>query len=676
MGCGCGAVRADLLGLTDEMLADLTTVGTVRRSRRELDGAKVGCTVVESADGSVVVEADDGTRCELSAAGSFDTWLCTCLAATRCRHLVRAVMAYREWTVADGSASAEPDTEGLPEPAAERAVEPVASESFWPGEVADEALRRALSPQVWRSAEAAADRGLLAQVSRGAIAVVRLHHPVSVTVRFLLGADLGYARCDCDAAAPCLHVALAVWAARGRPALDSSAGLFVTGEDWRAGDELLGQVEACLRDLVSVGVDAAHRVLGTPLDRLARQCEAAGLHALAGVLGEVGEELGRYAASDARFTGEGLVELLGEAFARLRSLRSRRPGRVPDRLVAGTAATGSTRLRSARLMGMGTEVIEREGRPLVRAVLVDARTGTACGLTRTRTEDPAKPSSGHRLAQVRIAGVPLAEWGAGQVLLTRGSRDGNGELSVGRQASVLPGSDFSALGPPHVAGSLDDLGRLQTRLPRVLDARSVATGLAAVRATVPGAPRFDPVAQQLQAGLLDARGAPLTLAAAWTSRSSAGLDALATLLGRAAETKEPVWVSGRWRWSAGTGAVVDPLLVTCGAQAVQPRVSLGSPGEGGLPVQTLETLPARSEAAILADVTRHLGGVLVSGLGRARVDDSPELADLARRCRDSGATRIAGLVDQLHGPDPADSAIEALVTLLLVACVGAPIVAG
>ena len=58
-------IRDDLLQLTENVLVDLTNKGTVRRALKELDG--FDGTVEARDDGTVVVTADDGTRCELLA---------------------------------------------------------------------------------------------------------------------------------------------------------------------------------------------------------------------------------------------------------------------------------------------------------------------------------------------------------------------------------------------------------------------------------------------------------------------------------------------------------------------------------------------------------------------------------------------------------------------------------
>ena len=69
------------------------------------------------------------------------------------------------------------------------------------------------------------------------------------------------------------------------------------------------------------------------------------------------DELARYETRSQEFTPSRLVELSAELLARAMSLANPEPERIPDRLVAGSPAQ-QTRVSKARLIGLGTELVE------------------------------------------------------------------------------------------------------------------------------------------------------------------------------------------------------------------------------------------------------------------------------------------------------------------------------
>lgn len=86
--------RADLLALTPEDLAALTSRGTVKRAQRDLETAELTFTIGETADGEVRVTWSDGARCVLPAGQTVADARCDCVVATLCRHVARFVLAY------------------------------------------------------------------------------------------------------------------------------------------------------------------------------------------------------------------------------------------------------------------------------------------------------------------------------------------------------------------------------------------------------------------------------------------------------------------------------------------------------------------------------------------------------------------------------------------------------
>ena len=439
--------RPDLLRLSDAVLEDLTNKGTLRRARKELGAASF--TITEADDGTVTVSADDGTTCVLYANRPFAEWTCSCLAANNCRHIVRAILHYQAACSELGVVEEKkPDSTDLPGPetpgvAAPGKVEP--ETVFNPASITREHLRAALSPAALRRADQLAGQGLLAHVGsiRG-ISVVRIHHPTPVSVRFLAGADLNYVRCTCHDPDPCLHAAVAVAAAAGRRFGDTGL-VSVAGDEWRPDASLLSEIRGAVGELVRVGAESGHRNLRGVWRRLAVRAREAELHHVADVLDELLDELARYEARSQEFTPSRLVELSAELLARAMSLGNPEPERIPDRLVAGSPAQ-QTRVSKARLIGLGTELVELDDECRLIAHLVDARSGAPMRVTKRITDEKRRPSS--QLAGGLVSGITIGSWGGGQVMSLGGRMFGHGDFShTNRSAVGVPASGTSISTP-------------------------------------------------------------------------------------------------------------------------------------------------------------------------------------------------------------------------------------
>ena len=321
--------RPDLLALSETALEDLTNKGTLRRARKELGTTTLD--VMEAENGTVTVTAGDDTTCVLYADRPFAEWSCTCLAASNCRHIIRAVLHYQ-------ASQSAPEAKKAPKADPCDSPEPANADSFDPAAITQDALEASLTATALRQAGELIRQGLLAHVGsvRG-ITVVRIHHPVPVSVRFLAGADLNYVRCTCRDPDPCLHVAMAVAAAGGR-GFGETGLVCVAGDAWRPDPVLLAEIWHAVKELVTVGAEAGHRNLRGVWRRLASRAREAELHHVAGVLDELLDELARYEARSQEFTPSRLVSLAAELLARTASLSNGAPQRVPDRLVAGSPA--------------------------------------------------------------------------------------------------------------------------------------------------------------------------------------------------------------------------------------------------------------------------------------------------------------------------------------------------
>lgn len=187
--------RTDLLALTPDLLAALSSRGLVKRALKDLDAGS-GPTVETAADGTVRGRYPDGTESELPPRQGLVSAVCSCAATGVCRHRVGLVLAYaRE---AEG---------GDPRPR---------EFTDWsPGAVDDAALETALGRPVPVAARQARERGYAAVVHRA-----RPESPTpavelsACTVRFPVPHEVGLALTD---AVPELRdeaIALAVWAFR------------------------------------------------------------------------------------------------------------------------------------------------------------------------------------------------------------------------------------------------------------------------------------------------------------------------------------------------------------------------------------------------------------------------------------------------------------------------------
>lgn len=169
-------MRSDLATMTPEALAALSNVGLVKRAQKEMAEGK-GPIVREEPDGTVVATFAEGVSTKLLVGKSLKDTLCSCGAKGICRHRVAAVLAY----------AASAGTETRP-----------------PWAMTTEELEVWLGERI-SLVDAAESAGVDVEVGTRPWAA----RFSGCTVRFLAGADLSHAKCDC-AASWCVHVPLAV----------------------------------------------------------------------------------------------------------------------------------------------------------------------------------------------------------------------------------------------------------------------------------------------------------------------------------------------------------------------------------------------------------------------------------------------------------------------------------
>ncbi len=630
----------NLADLTPQVLTELTNVGTVRRAAKDLD---VAIAWSDGPGGALIADAADGTRCTLGP-GPFDDWECSCPAMFRCRHLVRAVLVWQR-------DHAEP-TADAPEPSAD-APGPPATDGTAPAPAADppdgprlgsppEAAAPSgadlFAPRLRAQGERLASGGITARVTSVPRLRVRLLHPVDIGVRYPVGTDARYARCECGAAA-CVHLYLAERARElAAPGLaDASAVLVDTTEPAPDRVDASGW-HAWLDQLLDVGLGAADALIGGAV-RLATAWEAQGRVHPAAALREIVVQLEHHRAHDAQLSPERLLLLIGEVEGRLRALSFDGPapravvaGR-PDAEVAGDAA---------RLLGLGASWEHVGGWNALRVFLLDVRTGAVLTLSAEREDtEEHQVQPGDLLAQ-RRSGVPLADWAVGNALVPRFRRVGDA-LAIGRtRVSVAPspGIDLGGLAAVLPDGFADVAAQL-SGVPGPLGPRRPSDGVAVAPVAQVGDVRVDGPTSTVRALLQDASGRTAHLEWSWGARTVEGARRLVGLLTDGTVTA----VAGRWH-PGEDGLRVTPTAVWVEGGVFLPQVdrALGCDPTAAPRLPGASTDPWRASWDAVAE---PLGRLLILGGRRGGPGVAAELARAARRAEENGLPRLAARADAL-----------------------------
>jgi hypothetical protein len=646
-GEGAVAVRADLCAVTEEDLAAFSNRGSVNRAAKEAAGGALTCELVEADDGAVHATWSDGFTIDIPADKTLRESRCSCLAIGTCRHVVRTVLYYQR-------------TQKAP-----RAVEP------WdPGQIPDAELEKHLPRAALEKARALLEAGLLAELVRSSKPLARLHG-LACNVRFRVPGDVRYAAADCAPAAAPAMAALAVWSFRRLPA-GVTAGFVVTGQPSAPPAAALDELDAAARAWFTHGLAGAPPHLDADLRRLESACRAAELTWPAENVAAFGEELARYAAHDALFSPERMIETVGELLARVDALRSA-TGAVPLPLVRGNADDRPIELGAARLVGLGCGVRVRRGGVRLVAHLQDLDSGTVSIVARDFRADPddAEPRPFHRLGDVPITqGAGLAQIGRSQLLLSKAKRSASGTITIGRSRCTLSpqGYAWEQLREPTLVDDLDELrARLAALPPSCLRPLHAAESFHVLAVTGAEQPGFDEARQQITATLRDADGRAATLVHPYHARAHQGCE---LLLARLTQDRT-VMVAGQVALTHA-GITIEPAMVVLekGGKrtAVQPWVdrapeiasTASAAGGGG------EREPV---GAYLGELHASLAGLLQTGLRRADEASARRLRDSARAGESLGLGRLPGRVGHLAGAldaklhdarwDPAAAAVAA-----------------
>ena len=620
-------MRDDLIAVTDEDLAVFSNRGTVNRAAKEAAGGTLTCKLTEAADGAVDAEWSDGWKIDLPADKTLREGRCSCLAIGTCRHIVRTVLHYQ------------------------RTHRATRSSAPWdPGEISDAELEKHVPRAALEQARALLDAGMLAELVRSAKPLARLHG-LACNVRFRVPGDIRYAAADCAASAAPTMVALAVWAFRRLPA-DTVAGFVVTGQPAPAPSAALDAVDSAARAWFTHGLAGAPPHLDADLRRLEAACRQAQLTWPAENVAAFAEELSRYAAHDAIFSPDRMIETVGELLGRIDAIRAG-TGAVPQLLVRGSADDRAIELGTSRLVGLGCGVRVRRGSVRLVAYLEDPDSGAVSVMTRDFRDDPdeKEPTPFHRLGAAPITqGVGLAQIGRSQMLLAKAKRTASGVLTIGRsRCTVTPqGYAWEQIREPVLIDDLDELrARLAALPPACLRPRRAAESFHVLAVTGAEHAHFDEARQQIVATLSDAEGRTATLTHPYHARAQDGFELLLARLSQ-----------DRVRMVAGhvalthAGITIEPTMVVFEADgkrsAVQPWVDRAT-DEIHATAGAAGAVATEAVAAYMGELQASLAGLLQVGLRRADDAAARRLHDSARAGESLGLGRLPERVSRLAG---------------------------
>lgn len=548
-------MRQDLLVLTDDDLATISNRGTVKRSTKELKKGKLSFEVEElDGEGGLRFEWSDDVTCTFPADVVVREAECTCPATGMCRHIIRSVLAYREWAAEQGGEVGEQGEELL---SADQ-LEP------WdPGEFTDEQLEAAFNKRRLRKAKKLYEGGLVLELVRSTKPLARFHK-LGHTLRFQVPGDLRYTRCDCAEETPCSHVPMAIWAFRELEA-EQQSGYVPTapGNEPRA-DKHLNASEEKLGELLQHGFTGTPKAAMTRIQQLEHQLEQAEFIWPATILRDLRQQYDHYANHDARFSPTYVADLIGEFLIRSDALRQNTTP-IPRLFIRGTVDDAVTNLGQTRLVGLGCTVIHRRKSVIIQSLLQDNATGVimALGHEFLNPEDESvTPPDFASLGQKRILkDRDIASLGRGQLVLKKAKLHADHHIELGRApASVYP-QNFaweSLPAPVHVEHFDEVRARLATLPPASLRPRRVGEDFHVVPIKHVEEATFSVRDQAVTATLVDELGRHALLFHPFTNRNRAGTERLLAWLSRAPEDIQ--FVAGAMRIGAH-GLIIRPTAV-------------------------------------------------------------------------------------------------------------------
>ncbi len=543
-------MRQDLLNLTIDDLITLSNRGLVKRAQQESASPDLKGTIQEDDAGNVQVTWSDDIGCTLPAATTLSQSQCSCPATSLCRHLLRSVLLYQSNSNSMGN-----DDATQPESS---------SDTEWnPGSITDEILNQHYSKTELTKLRSQFDLGQVISVSCGIKPTAHLHS-LALNLRFLVPHDLRYTHCDCDEAAPCRHVPLAVWAFR-QLAPDQTQALIATETQPIATPiDLLDDLEVHLRELATVGMVGMTQPLRDRFSRLEVRCRSAELVWIAEILLDLIQAGDDYQHHNAQFDREQVLDYISELWIRSDALRNhvlvKNP--VPQLFIRGSAQDCTVPLGSARLVGLGCGVTHRSSGVTLTAYLQDVDSGTVVALPKSVANPEADqvPKPFWQLSHHSVGkGMQLGSIGAGQILMKGGKRSPSGQLIPGRAPmSLNPQSyQWEKLRSPLRLDSFAELtDRLQKLPPPQLRPRRITEQLQVLSIADVKSVEFDTATQTVRSIVTDSCGMIAHLVHPYFHRGRFGVEQLLTQL----QESELKFVSAQVSMS-NRGLILAPIAL-------------------------------------------------------------------------------------------------------------------
>lgn len=652
--------RQDLLELTPAALMALANPGFVKRGQKDLAAGVVPALDID-ASGTVTATYDDGCIARLPVGCTLRDAQCSCTASAMCRHRVTLVLAWQARAAA-----------AAPSPAnhADAAVPAAALAAPWsPAQFDLPALAAALPPGVMDQAERLRQDAPVITVHpwAGEDSPPSAQLPMC-SVRFFARGSIAHARCDCRQGGNCAHVVLAVLAfaqaerlgplqaphtlqlRRADTASDAASG-------WGAAAEALhADIDALLLSLWLDGGAQPLIAIATRIQTLRTRARAQGWCWIDDALAELRHLLQARQARSTRFAPLALLDLVVGLWARLQSaaqLACQAAPALPAAQVLGIGVNGEVALDRLRLVSLGAALWRDEREEGASVLWADPDTQSVTVMARQwPLEAQAPPHIGER----RVAGHPLRQLAASQVITQRATRSANGTINVAAQrqhTGLLPLSPraWDELGAPLRHPDPAALAaHLARQPPAFTQPRVAAAGIAGgapaafhvvqVDALQTAHVGWDPVTQTLHAELVarDGQGTGLRLLHPHRAAAPDAVDVLARVLdGHYGALRA---VAGNVHLQGGA-LVMQPTALLTDTQAVVPQVH---PPVAPLPVPAI----AAAGSTPLLDTLEQLALLLQQGLRHQHGGGWDRVQEQAHRLQLAGYRQAAAQLRELR----------------------------
>lgn len=545
-------MRSDLLALSEDDLAALTNRGTVKRALRELDNGQPSYRL--DVDGKELrFHWSDGTICTFPAGQTIHEARCSSGIPGISRHLIRSVLAYQR--------QRESDSQEVQRDAGWQL------DAVWnPGDISDEQLCQHFRPAAVTRARELYERGVLAEVTRGAKPTVRFLHE-SCTVRFPVPQDIRYATADCQQSLWSRWIPAAVWACRDFRH-DRLAGLLETHtSEFPVPEHELQQLDVLQRELLRDGIAQLSETWLHRARRLETMLRDADLVWPAEELRKLAQQVECYQLHDARFDPASVVQLLGSLTARGRAI-SRGCNAVPQLLIRGSRHETGLAMRSSRMMGVGLGVEVSSRQIYLHAFLQDAESGAVVCLERSFRSGDSDAESTHKPLSELVAfplarGISIGRVALSQLLLSSGKRTPTDELVLPRGAdkvTVNPQTfQWEQLKPPFAAERFSQLRqRFEDLPPDCLRPCRRTENLHVIAIREIRDVRFDAIEQRMSATAIDQTGETATLTLPYHRCAGREFDEFLNRLTQ--EGAQAKFVSGHCRLRSGE-IFIEPICV-------------------------------------------------------------------------------------------------------------------